>query len=312
LTVYTREQLAQRWATTQNNLGIALQSQGERQTGEEGVSLLGQAVEAYREALTVFTREQLPQQWATTQNNLGIALRSQSERMAGEEGVRLLGQAVEAYRQALTVYTREQLPQDWAMTQNNLARAYYLLKDWANSARCYQNALTLYPDYKQAYQRVSYITHEVIFSFAESFELKQRWLERHSDDLSAQADFAENHFTTARFVEFEQRIAALLTNPKLDVSPRAGLRMIEIANLLALGKAELVPGKLDELIEVVSGQPADFKITWTFNGTPHFIGKHEKLATHREWLSKFFGAAQGENREALLKALRESRAAFRK
>ncbi len=307
LMIRTREQLPQQWAMTQNNLGTALQKLGDQLAGEEGARLLAQAVEAYRQALTVFTLEHLPQQWATTQNNLGVALQELGERLAGEEGARLLAQAVEAFRQALTIMTREQLPQQWALIQNNLARAYYSLKDWGNAATCYQNALAFYHDYQEAYERASMITHELIFDFAESLELKRRWLNRHPDDLSAQYDFAENHFTTARFAECEQRIAALLIDPKLDGGINAALRMINIANLLALGKAEMAPRKLDDLIELVSNQPADFKVTWTFNGTLHFIGQHEKLAPHRGWLKQLFAVAQADNRDGMIKASAKQR-----
>ena len=71
LTVYTRDDLPQDWATTQNNLGTALWALGERLGGPEGLRRLSEAVEAYRQALTVHTRDDLPQDWATTQNNLG-------------------------------------------------------------------------------------------------------------------------------------------------------------------------------------------------------------------------------------------------
>ena len=120
LTVYTKEQLPQQWATTQNNLGNVLGNQGTRTTGEAGTRLLADADAAYRDALTVYTKEQLPQNWAMTQNNLGIVLREQGIRTGGEAGTRLLAEAVAAYRDALTVYTKEQLPQQWATTQNNL------------------------------------------------------------------------------------------------------------------------------------------------------------------------------------------------
>jgi tetratricopeptide (TPR) repeat protein len=70
LEVRTREQLPQDWATTQNNLGNALDDQATRTSGEEGRQLLAQAVTAYHAALEVFTRESLPLQWAATQNNL--------------------------------------------------------------------------------------------------------------------------------------------------------------------------------------------------------------------------------------------------
>ena len=110
----------QDWAACQNDLGIALQVQGQRSGGEAGVALLEAAVEAFRAALTVYTPEALPAQWAMTQNNLGVALQEQGQRSVGETGVALLEAAVVAYRAALTVYTRRARPADWAATQNNL------------------------------------------------------------------------------------------------------------------------------------------------------------------------------------------------
>ena len=59
------------WAATQNNLGNALTTLGQR---ESGTARLEQAVAAYRDALQEYTRERVPLDWATTQNNLGIAL----------------------------------------------------------------------------------------------------------------------------------------------------------------------------------------------------------------------------------------------
>ncbi len=121
--VYTREKLPEDWATTQNNLGIALQEHGKRRGGEEGRKLLKEAVAAYRAALEERTRDRLSQDWAMTQNNLGTALKEQGIRTGGEPGKRLLEEAVAAYRAALEERTRNRLPQDWAMTQNNLGNA---------------------------------------------------------------------------------------------------------------------------------------------------------------------------------------------
>ena len=105
------------WATTQNNLGNALRTLGER---ESGTARLEEAVAAYRDALEERTRERVPLDWATTQNNLGIALRTLGER---ESGTARLEEAVAAYRDALQERTRERVPLDWAMTQNNLGTA---------------------------------------------------------------------------------------------------------------------------------------------------------------------------------------------
>ena len=64
---------------TQNNLGTALQAQGKRTGGSEGLRLLDEAVTAFRDALTVRTRADMPANWAMTQNNLGNALQVQGE-----------------------------------------------------------------------------------------------------------------------------------------------------------------------------------------------------------------------------------------
>jgi tetratricopeptide (TPR) repeat protein len=110
-------------AMCENDLGIALQVQGERSGGAAGIALLGEAVAAYRAALEVRTRAALPADWAATQNNLGVALQVQGERSGGAAGIALLADAVAAYRAALEVRTRAALPAEWALTQNNLGAA---------------------------------------------------------------------------------------------------------------------------------------------------------------------------------------------
>ncbi|WP_347268685.1 hypothetical protein, partial [Paracoccus sp. (in: a-proteobacteria)] len=79
----------------QNNLGNALLSLGER---ESGTGRLEEAVVAYRAALEENTRARVPLDWAGTQNNLGNALLSLGER---ESGTGRLEEAVVAYRAAL-------------------------------------------------------------------------------------------------------------------------------------------------------------------------------------------------------------------
>jgi len=311
LTVRTREQLPQQWAETQNNLGNVLTRQGERVDGTEGVGLLTQAVEASRQALTVRTREALPQQWATTQDTLGVALTRQGERVAGTEGIALLTQAVEALRQALTVRTREALPQQWATTQNNLAEAYFLLQNWADAAEAYTNALTAYADNERAYSRMSAIYHVKLFKFDKAFALDQQWLARHPDDLTAQARFAEGNFTTGHFTESSQRINALLAKPEVAAKVRTALRAIEIANLLALEQSKSVAAKLEMLMAEVSSQPADFNLTWSFEGTRHFIGQSEKLSPYRAWLMQLFAALASPTRDQIIKGLNETKAAFK-
>ena len=104
------------------NLGVALETLGER---ESGTTRLQQAVGAYREGLKELTRERAPLYWAVTQNNLGAALRVLGE---CESGTATLQQAVTAYREALKERTRERVPLDWAATQKNLDQANALLE----------------------------------------------------------------------------------------------------------------------------------------------------------------------------------------
>jgi tetratricopeptide (TPR) repeat protein len=76
----TRERVPLDWAMTQNNLGNALFTLGER---EGGTARLEQALAAYRAALEELTRERVPLDWARTQTNLGTALSTLGERESG-------------------------------------------------------------------------------------------------------------------------------------------------------------------------------------------------------------------------------------
>lgn len=106
---------ARDWAATQNDLGIALQLQGER--GAPGA--LERALAAYDAALSVMTLEADPAGWAVAQMNLGNTLSVLGER--GAPGA--LERAVAAYEAALSVRTLEADPAGWAGTQMNLGSA---------------------------------------------------------------------------------------------------------------------------------------------------------------------------------------------
>ena len=116
LTVYTRQEDAENWAMTQNNLGLAY---CDRIRGEKADNV-EMAIATFREALSVYTRDAFPQSWAATQNNLGNAY---CYRIRGEKADNL-EIAISAYFEVLKVYTEEAFPEDWAMTQNNLGLAY--------------------------------------------------------------------------------------------------------------------------------------------------------------------------------------------
>ena len=136
LEVYTKADLPQEWAPTQNNLGTALKELGIRSDAEEGRKLLQEGVAADRLALEVRTRADLPQDWAETQSNLGDALQALGMLSTGGEGRRLLEDAVAAYRSALEVRSKADLPRDWAETENNLGTP---LKELGTGSRGNEN-----------------------------------------------------------------------------------------------------------------------------------------------------------------------------
>jgi tetratricopeptide (TPR) repeat protein len=138
LTLISRKDEAFDWAQTQNNLGNAFWTLGER---ESGTARLQEAVAAYRAALEEETRERVPFDWAAAQNNLGNALSSLGER---ESGTARLQEAVAAYRAALEERTRERVPLDWAMTQNNLGTALWTLGGRESGTARLQEAVAAY------------------------------------------------------------------------------------------------------------------------------------------------------------------------
>jgi tetratricopeptide (TPR) repeat protein len=106
----------EKWATTQNNLGIAY---GDLPTGDRAANLQ-KAIAGYEAALRVRTEKDFPTAWAATQNNLGIAY---GNLPTGDRAINLQRE-IAAYEAALRVYTEKDSPTDWATTQNNLGIAY--------------------------------------------------------------------------------------------------------------------------------------------------------------------------------------------
>lgn len=118
---WTYDEHPDEWLATTNNLGVALLNLGERQSGEEGASMLTEAVVVLREVLASLDPETRQDDWAATQRNVGLALTALGERMGGDEGRGgFLEDAELALRAALTVYMRSTHPVDWAATQSGL------------------------------------------------------------------------------------------------------------------------------------------------------------------------------------------------
>jgi tetratricopeptide (TPR) repeat protein len=310
LKVISRDKHAQQWAATQDSLGTALQYLGERISTAEGVDRLKEAVNAFNAALEIRTRDHFPRQWLVTQNNLGNALRDMGERVSGADSGAYFNKAAAAHRTALEVATPGQLPGWWVIIQINLAKDYLQLHDWSNAEKVYKDVLQYAPDNDEAFGGLAGLYHDILFDFDKSLLLNQQWLERHRNDVAAQANFAEVLFSVGRFAECQQLINSLLGGKEVPASSETALRAIEIASLLAEGKSSQVPAKIDDLIRQIRQQPPKFTVMWGFDGTRHFIGHADKLTSYAGWLNQLFDSLGSNDRDTMLKALEEVRTKY--
>jgi tetratricopeptide (TPR) repeat protein len=342
LTIRTREQLPRQWATTQNDLGNALQGQGTRVDGAEAVRLLSEAADAYGQALLFFTREYAPLDWSMTQHNLGSALHERGTRTDGPDALRLLGEAVAAYRQALIVRTREQLPALWAVTQNNLgnalqaqatrtkdSQATHLLDEavtayrqallvftreqrpqmWAmtkhnlGSALQEQGARSQEPDGKRLFGEAVSAYNEALLVWTRE-QRPQLWAMAQNNLARAYFNLNEMLFKTGSFDESEREISSVLSDVRVEARIKIPLLAIEIASLIALKRSAEVPARMKNLIDLMETQPPDFKVQWSFKGMERFVGQSQQFAEKKDWLLRFLGAMEGENRDAILKEVK--------
>jgi hypothetical protein len=100
------------WAMTQNNLGAALWTQGERTAGPEGAVLLAEAVGAYQAALRVWTEAEHPVDWARTQENLAFAETAWAAHGTTTDPRPHLEAALGHVEAALRVYDPDHMPFD--------------------------------------------------------------------------------------------------------------------------------------------------------------------------------------------------------
>ncbi len=136
----SRERVPLQWAATQCDLGSALATLGER---ESGTDRLEEAIKAYRDVLQEWTREHVPLDWAMAQHNLGAVLATLGGR---ESGTARLEEAVTAYRNALQERTRERVPLRWAATQGNLGNALRSLGERESGTARLEEAIKVYRD----------------------------------------------------------------------------------------------------------------------------------------------------------------------
>ena len=92
------------WATAQNNLGNALSTLGEPQSGEDAIARLKEAVTAYHKALEVYTKDNASINWAKAQVNMALVYNVRAAVFGGEKAKADLEQALFHVDAALGVF----------------------------------------------------------------------------------------------------------------------------------------------------------------------------------------------------------------
>ncbi len=109
------------WGAAQAALAAALAARGER-LGD--AALLGEAADAYGQALLERTRARAPGEWSALMVQLGRVLRLRGDRLGGVEARSAQAAAVASLQEALEEMPRDRAPLVWAATQAELGLAF--------------------------------------------------------------------------------------------------------------------------------------------------------------------------------------------
>jgi CRP-like cAMP-binding protein len=123
------------WAMAQRNLGIVLQTLGERSDDTESFE---EAATTYNAALEVLDRDAFPALWATTNNRLGEVYYHLDHAAADSE---LLKRALTCFQQAAAVISRAERPVLWADIKNNFAATALLLGELNHNREALEKAI---------------------------------------------------------------------------------------------------------------------------------------------------------------------------
>ena len=109
------------WAAAQASWAAALAARGER-LGD--AALLGEAADAYGQALLERTRDRAPGEWSAMMVQLGRVLRLRGDRLGAVEGRSAQAAAVASLQEGLEEMPRDRAPLVWAATQAELGLAF--------------------------------------------------------------------------------------------------------------------------------------------------------------------------------------------
>jgi tetratricopeptide (TPR) repeat protein len=301
LQVYTKADSPDDWASTQNNLGLALADERLGAGGDKAAALLDQAAQAYRSALEVYTKADSPDDWASTQNNLGLALTEEALDAGGDKAVALLDQSAQAYRSALEVNTRADSPQDWAADQNNLGSVLRFEGERASgdkaaalfeeAVECYESALQVEPGLEYSLVKAGSLYHERLFRFDRALEMDERWAKIDPSPIAklslAEAELTTNHF--AECLQQEEPLADSALAPPVIVFRD----VLKLACKWATGDKSATLSTDEALASKTPVLKAGY---WDFSGTIHFLSNSPAFRKGRaSWIALLTAIQNGDS-----------------
>lgn len=298
------------WAAAQMNLGSALQSRGIRTSGEAALPFLQESTDHLRQALTKLSLEKDAQNWAETQNNLGLALAELGARKGKTVGAADLEQAFQAFGEVQKVYTFEKQPRRWSDARFTQARVRLAQEDMEEAAPILREVLAKDPDNRRAILTYNSLLVGRLDRPAEAVTLTSKYVERHPEDVEIQMLHLDNLYAAGRIADNRLRVASLTEKSAgLPAAIRIHLMGYEIATGLATGSKEAMD-HLNDLVNLISTQPADFRIPGNFTGSLRFIQLRPEMR-NSDWQVQLFHALQNRNgRDAMLAELRKLQGAM--
>jgi len=141
------EETLEEWVALQADYAAALNALGQLDTGAT-ISILNEAMEAYKSILPVLKRQEAPLEWALLLHNIGRVSQDLGEY---SKGSRTLERSISAYNNALTQRTSNVVPLEWAITQNNIAVSLQILGEIQQDADILKESVA---SYSNAYKKV--------------------------------------------------------------------------------------------------------------------------------------------------------------
>ena len=198
----------------------------------------------------------------------------------------------------MEVYTRATIPQQWARTQNNLAKALVAGGNWLGAARATEGVLELYPDQEEALSRLASIYEEHLFDYDRALLLFQK-LSAMNRTVGDVENLGEALLANSRFADCDKEWAAL-TNEKLSSNHFPLRDTFRLACQSAAGDSTAARATATDLASATLEN-----LSWSFNGTLHFLSTSAAFADHRDAWVGLFTALDKADTSAFRAALRE-------